>query len=140
MTKVFLDTNVILDSLIARIPYDKEANTILVESETFGSELCVTGITIADLNYLARKKLGKPQVREQLRILETLLSLIPIDNSTVRSALESDFTDVEDSLQNFAAAQSGAKIIIIRNPKDFKTSSLEVLEPDAFIKKYHTES
>ena len=139
MTKVFLDTNVILDSLIARIPYDKEANTILVESETFGFELCVTGITIADLNYLARKKLGKPQVREQLRILETLLSLIPIDNSTVRSALESDFTDVEDSLQNLAA-QSGAKIIITRNPKDFKTSSLEVLEPDAFIKKYHTES
>jgi hypothetical protein len=58
-----------------------------------------------------------------------------MDNNVVFRALNSDFKDFEDALQNYSAElNKEIDIIITRNIKDFKYSKLAVMTPDQFLK------
>ena len=51
------------------------------------------------------------------------------------NALNSDFKDFEDALQNYSAVENGTvKVILTRNVKDFKNSELAVLTPESYLK------
>ncbi len=52
----------------------------------------------------------------------------------VHSALNSDFKDFEDAMQNFSAENNtDISVIITRNEKDFTSSSLIVQTPKQFL-------
>ena len=58
-----------------------------------------------------------------------------MDKSTIEKALNSDFKDFEDALQNFAAENYGEiEAIITRNVKDYKRSEIGILTPESFVK------
>ena len=58
-----------------------------------------------------------------------------MDKDVVLDALNSEFKDFEDALQNFSAAQNGKiNIILTRNIKDFKKSDLAILTPETYLK------
>ena len=58
-----------------------------------------------------------------------------MDKNVVLSALNSEFKDFEDALQNFSAIENGnIKIILTRNIKDFSKSKLAVLTPETYLK------
>jgi hypothetical protein len=60
-----------------------------------------------------------------------------MDKKVVHDALNSNFTDFEDALQNFSATNFGKiKIIITRNKKDFKHSRLNVMSSVDFFNYY----
>jgi hypothetical protein len=51
------------------------------------------------------------------------------------SSLNSNFRDFEDALQNYSAELNGQiDLIITRNIKDFKNSSLGVMTPENYLK------
>ena len=51
----------------------------------------------------------------------------------IKKAVESDFKDFEDAVQNFCAVEAGHKIILTRNTKDYKESELGILTPLEFV-------
>ncbi|WP_052311264.1 hypothetical protein [Bernardetia litoralis] len=54
--------------------------------------------------------------------------------ANINAALDSDFKDFEDALQNFSAENNtDISVIITRNEKDFKNSSLLVQSPQEFL-------
>ena len=58
-----------------------------------------------------------------------------MDNNVVFRALNSDFKDFEDALQNYAAVlDKEIDLILTRYTKDYKKSSLAVMTPDNYIK------
>jgi len=58
-----------------------------------------------------------------------------MNKKTLLLALNSDFKDFEDALQNFADINNNSvEIIITRNVKGFKKSKLVVLTPKNYIK------
>lgn len=58
-----------------------------------------------------------------------------MDKNAVLNALNSEFKDFEDALQNFSAIENGhIKIILTRNIKDFKKSELAILTPETYLK------
>ena len=63
-----------------------------------------------------------------------MVDILKVDSDIVKSALNSDFKDFEDSIQYFAA-QEHKKVdcIITRNIKDYKDSSLPVMTPETFL-------
>lgn len=69
--------------------------------------------------------------------MKDLLKIIKVTGMTgdnVHSALDSDFKDFEDALQNFSAENNpDISIIITRNEKDFSSSSLLVQSPKEFL-------
>ena len=57
-----------------------------------------------------------------------------MDENVVLSALNADFKDFEDALQNYSAELSRqVELIITRNVKDYKLSALSVMTPENYL-------
>jgi len=64
-----------------------------------------------------------------------ILQVSMINKETVLDALNSDFKDFEDALQNFSAQnEKEINVIITRNIKDYKSSKLSVMTPETYLK------
>jgi predicted nucleic acid-binding protein len=134
MRNVFVDTDVILDFLIAREPFAIDAARIFSLSEKKKVAICTTGLVFANAYYVLRKLGPHKKVVEKLAMLAAIIDIISLSKDAVKQALESDFGDFEDALQHYAALSDNVKIIITRNVKDFKYSSLAVMTPDQYLK------
>ncbi len=66
----------------------------------------------------------------------SFMEVLVVDKTSILYALNSEFKDFEDALQNYSAEQSKKNdVLITRNIKDFKTSNLTVMTPDSYLKR-----
>ncbi|WP_322874177.1 PIN domain-containing protein [Aquimarina sp. ERC-38] len=94
-----------------------------------------TPVIIANAYYLLRKTAKQEVVIGKLNQLLNLIDVVKMDRKVVLKALNADFKDFEDALQNFSAVNKGEiKIILTRNIKDFKRSELAILTPETYLK------
>ena len=134
--KVLIDTNVILDVLIGREPY--------VEASAAFLRLCgvqITGlITVSqttDISYLLRRD-GK-SAAEAKTVIQTLITNVKATDVTVGdmvTALGSDISDYEDALIACSGNRNKAEYIVTRNEKDFISSPIPALSPQAFLQRF----
>lgn len=135
MKDILIDTDVILDFFFDRIPFSDDASKILSKCEKGEINGFVTAIMLSNIYYLLRKTATHNKVIESLKRLMNFLNVVTTDKHAVQEALNSDFKDFEDALQNFSAQVSDdIKIIISRNIRDYKTSKLSVMTPETFLK------
>jgi len=135
MKKILVDTDVILDFFFDRKPFSENSTTILNLCENNIIVGYVTPVIISNIYYLLRRNAKHEKVIEKLKLLLTILNVLKMDKSTIEKALNSDFKDFEDALQNFAAENYGEiEAIITRNVKDYKRSEIGILTPESFVK------
>ncbi len=68
-------------------------------------------------------------------MLLNIVDIAMIGRETVLDALNSEFKAFEDALHNFTAqSEKEIKVIITRNIKDYKASSLSVMTPETYLK------
>ena len=133
MKKVFFDTNVLLDFLLDREPFNDDVAEIIEHSISKTFKLCVSSITITNTNYIIGRSEG---IKSANKITKKILDLVSVENvgeSTVKKSSNSKFKDFEDGVQNFCASEANHKIIITRNPQDFKESKLSIMTPKEFL-------
>ncbi len=65
-------------------------------------------------------------------LLKTLF-VAGVDETCIRRALDSDWSDFEDSVQHEVAQQIRADFIITRNQVVYKTSAVRVMSPSEFL-------
>jgi len=134
MNKIFIDTDIILDFMIAREPFAVDAARIFSLAEQNKINLCTTGLVFSNAYYILRKLASHKKVIEKLTQLTKFIGIIGLSETAVINALSSNFNDFEDALQHYAALSEKATIIITRNIKDYKNSELAVLTPDQYLK------
>lgn len=135
MKKILIDTDVILDFFLDREPFSENAASILSLCEKKVIVGYVTPVIISNVYYLLSQKAKQDKVLEKLKLLLTFLEIVVIDKNSIQLALNSDFKDFEDALQNYAAELNGEiNLIITRNTKDYKKSELGVMSPEDFLK------
>lgn len=135
MDKVLIDTDVILDFLFDREPYSENVANVLSLCEKSQIQGFVTAIMLSNIYYLLRKTSKHEKVIKHLKMLMTILDVANTSKETVLDALNSDFRDFEDALQNFSAQNaSDIKVIVTRNTKDYKSSNLSVMTPETYLK------
>lgn len=135
MGKILIDTDVILDFFFDRQPFSEEASQILSLCESKKLNGFVTPIMISNIYYILRKTAKHEKVIEGLKSLMDIVDVAVITKNTIVDALNSNFKDFEDALQNFSAQdKKDINIIITRNIKDYKTSSLSVMTPETYLK------
>ena len=134
MENVFIDTDVIVDFLTDRKPFSLESAKIFSLIDQKKIKGCVSSLSFSNLYYVLRKFGTHKKVISSLQDLSELVDILKVDSDIVKSALNSDFKDFEDSIQYFAA-QEHKKVdcIITRNIKDYKDSSLPVMTPETFL-------
>lgn len=135
MNKILIDTDVILDFFFDRKPFSDDATKILMLCEKKVISGFVTPVIISNVYYLLRKTAKHEKVIENLKMLINMIDIAIINKETILEALNSDFKDFEDAIQNFSAQyDKEIKVIVTRNIKDFKGSSLSVMTPETYLR------
>ena len=137
MDQLFLDTDVILDLLTDRKPFSDDIAEIFDLAVEKKIMLHSSALTLSNAFYILRKVASPRKILEQFRKLITIVRMTEMNHDVVTAALGSSFTDFEEALQNFSALQqSGIGIILTRNTKDYKNSSLIVLSPEMYLRQF----
>ncbi len=135
MDKVLIDTDVILDFFFDREPFAEFATEILNRCEEKKIDGFTTPVIICNVYYLLRKTAKHQLVIEKIKQLLSIIEITEMNKDVVLEALNSEFKDFEDALQNFSAAQNSTiTIILTRNIKDFKKSGLAILAPETYLR------
>ena len=139
MKRVLIDTDVILDFFFDRQPFSESAAKVFSLCETQEIMGFVTPVIISNVYYLLRQTAKHEKVIEKLKLLLLITGILVIDKAVILQALNSDFKDFEDALQNYAAeTDTKIDLILTRNLKDFRNSNLAVMTPDSFMKIQNT--
>ncbi len=135
MTRILIDTDVILDFFFDRLPFSENSAKILSMCESKEISGFITPVIISNVYYLLRQTAKHEKVIEKLKLLISITEILVINRDAIVQALNSDFKDFEDALQNYSAEiNQEIEIIITRNTKDYKNSSLSVMTPDNYLK------
>ncbi len=121
MTRLFLDTNIVVDLLDRREPFCHDAVRLFSMAYNKQVQLVVSPMTFSTASFLLRKH-GPEGVRNLLSNLRQLVSVTTSDERTVDDPIASQFKDFEDAMQYYTALNAKAGIIITRNGKDIECS------------------
>ena len=132
MTRLFLDTNIVIDLLERREPYCHDAVRLFTMSYNKKVQLVVSPLTYATASFLLRKH-GSEGVRNLLSNFRQLSRVANVNERTVDDSLASQFKDFEDAMQYYTAVKAKADVIITRNGKDFINSKIPVMTATEYI-------
>ena len=134
MEKHYLvDTNVIIDMLLDREDADA-ACAVFDGAERGDYSLHICALSFTTMFYSLRKILSIEDRINALTQLNEAMEVAAVDSKVIDMALNSGWKDFEDAVQNFSAvADHQISAIITRNTKDFKDSSLEVVDSVEFL-------
>jgi predicted nucleic acid-binding protein len=131
--RILLDTNVVLDVLQAREPFVYSATQLFAHIERGEIEGVLCATTVTTLDYLLTRAMSREQAKAILQRLLGLFGVAAVTRTVIEDALASSMPDFEDAVLAFAASQAGAERIITRNPRDFRSSPVLVLDPLEFL-------
>ena len=132
MTRLFLDTNIVVDLLDRREPFCHDAVRLFSMAYNKQVQLVVSPMTFSTASFLLRKH-GQEGVRKLLSNFRQLARVSTTDERTVDDSLASQFQDFEDAMQYYTALKAKADVIITRNEKDFAASKLPVMTASEFL-------
>ena len=132
MTKVFVDTNIVLDLLQKREGFYEAAQQLFTLADAEQVEIYVSALTIANTHYILVKHL-KMETRKVLLKFKALVKVLPTNDRILSLSLASNFIDFEDAIQYYTALENNIGLIVTRNKKDFIYSSIPVLTAKEYL-------
>jgi predicted nucleic acid-binding protein len=134
MSKLLIDTNIVLDLLAKREPFYISAAQIFSLADKHKLKLTVSSLTFANTNYVLTKLKSAKEARDILRRFKILVRVLSLSDKIIDLALNDEkFKDFEDGLQYYSAIENNQDIIITRNLKDYKESKLPVMAADEYL-------
>lgn len=133
MTKVFVDTDVCIDLLSGRQPFNKMAEILFSLADNRKVKIYVSAISFSNIDYVLRSQYTATHSRQLIGKFKTLVIVLPVDSKTIDLSIASDFNDFEDAIQYSCAIEHNLTTIVTRNVKDYKKASISVLTPETFI-------
>ncbi|MGL4610184.1 MAG: PIN domain-containing protein [Trueperaceae bacterium] len=131
--KVLFDTNVILDVLLQRQPYDVAATKLMAAAELSQISGYLGATTVTTVFYLYTKASSSRDANKAVDKLLKVFGVAPVNHSALQTALSSNFKDYEDAVLHEAGIKAGVDCVVTRNPKDFSKASLNVYKPDDLV-------
>jgi len=131
--KVFIDADVILDLLLKRKEYYKEAAALFTLIEQKKIKGFTSPIIIANIYYIITRLENKQKALEKTKLLRSLLRILELNEKIMDMAFARPYKDFEDSIQYHCALYHGIRNIITRNIKDYPEGEINILEPEEYI-------
>lgn len=132
--KILIDTNVIIDALTSREPWNESAEKIFIMAANNIVDMYITASSATDIYYLIRKHLHNTETaRQVMGKLYSLVGILEVKEEDCVDALVSPITDYEDAVVEQVARRSGVECIVTRNQKDYELGLAKVFLPDDFI-------
>ena len=132
---VLLDTNVIMDALQERRPFDVEAKEILLRAQNGEFTCYFTANAVTDIFYLYSKVRDLNSARQVLKFLLATYKIVSVTYEDCTNAMSIPIEDFEDALVSACAKKTEADYIISRDDKFLREKSpVKVIEPKDFLK------
>lgn len=133
--RVLVDTNIILDDLLEREPFVRDAKALLQAIEDQQIQGYITATTLTDIFYIARKNKGIERARQDIFDLLALMQVCAVDRSILETAILSNLPDFEDAVQIACALNENLDAIITRDTQDFADASLQILSAGELLQR-----
>jgi predicted nucleic acid-binding protein len=133
MKQVLFDTNVVLDALLKRAPWDADAAACwkaIDDGEILG---CITASTLTEIFYIARKHNGLASAFAAIRVCLDTFAICQVDRRALEEALALSGSDFEDNLQIACANLADLDSILTRDPGGFQNATIPILAPVALL-------
>jgi len=128
--KLFVDCDVLLDVGLAREPFCQASGELLNHLEQKQYQGFIAWHSIANFFYLTAKGNNKQKSKQFIAELCEFLTIVPVSNQDLKTALELSINDFEDAMQCAAAIAAEVDIIVSRNIKDYQNSPICVMTPE----------
>ncbi len=139
-SKIFVDSDVIIDFFTDREPFVNPASKIFELNESGLVQIYISAVSLNNIYYIVRKFLGH---KDTIKIVEELVEITEIIGTTKKEivqALKNDFKDYEDSVQYSSALNiKGLDAIVTRNTKDYIKAKLPIFTSESYIKTMNGE-
>lgn len=134
MTRILVDTNIVIDLLAMRREFYDEAAALFSLADRKDLELTISSLTFATTYYILSTQISSREARQILRKFKVLVEILNLDDKVVELALnDEEFSDFEDGLQYYSALENDIELILTRNKKDFVHSKIPVLTAKEYL-------
>lgn len=137
MKKITIDLNVLLDFLNKRKKHMQAAKIIeLCNKNQIQGYVCAHEITTLAY-FLMKNHNDSHKVKFVLNEILDMFKIIPITETILRKALNSNINDFEDAVIEISSQKNEIDFIVTRNLNDFKQSSVKSVSPTEFLALYN---
>ncbi len=126
---ILLDTDVLIDIALDRIPHSGPASELLDRIEHGSQNAYVAWHSMSNLYYLVAPSRGGVSTRDFIVELTRFVAVATTDTEAIRYAAQLPMADFEDAMQVAAARACGARHIITRNVGDYRRSPIRAVTP-----------
>lgn len=131
--RALLDTNIVLDYLLAREPFVRAATGIWQAGAKDEYEPFVSSITPVNLYFIARKLKGDAEARRVVQGLLAICQIAITDYAVLVDALRLPMKDYEDAVQTASARAVSLDVIVTRDVSDYAGAEIPILTPEQFL-------
>lgn len=134
VSKILIDTNILLDYLLEREPFFEDAKEVILTCTEGNTKGCIAAHSISNMFFILRRDYDAKERREVLKNLCMIFDVEGIDKTKLLLGLENeDFSDFEDCLQMECAKSYGAEYIVTRNVSDYSVSDIKAILPSEYL-------
>jgi len=126
---LLLDTNVVLDVLLARAPWDGDAVLLLDTIARGRATGFIAGHAVTTVHYIVQRAKGRSVAATAVSDLLQLLDVVTLDRSDFTRALSLGLGDYEDAVQVAACLRIGADALVTRNARHSKGAPVVTRSP-----------
>ncbi len=136
MKKIFIDSDVILDVVLERVPFFTSSQKIfsLIERNHFKG--FTSSLILANCYYILSSNKNKNIAENTIAKLRSIITVLPFTDKEIGESINSSFTDFEDGIQYFIAVNNGIETIITRNIADYNNANINIFMPKDFLVLY----
>ncbi|MEA5488747.1 MULTISPECIES: PIN domain-containing protein [Pseudanabaena] len=133
--KVLFDTNVILDTVLARVPFIENAAYLFEAVELGKIQGFISAMTVTDIHYLVKRHTKSAEIAiATISKLLILMEVCAVARGVIQQAVDLGLSDFEDAVQVAAAMRAGLNAIITRDVAGFVGSPVPIMSPDEMVK------
>ncbi len=131
--RILFDTNVLLDALLNRTPYARNATDLIAFVELRLLIGLISPTSVTTCYYFVRKKYPPDVALSAVRRLCTVFEVAPIQKAVLDRALDLPFTDFEDAVIHEAARNAVADAIVTRDLGGFTAATIRIVSPTELL-------
>lgn len=131
--RMLVDTNVILDVILERAPWDVDAVHLLDAVSRRKAHGFVAAHAVTTVHYIVAQHAGRTKATTAVADLLQVLDVVALGAGEFQRALAIGLADFEDSVQAAACLTAGADYLVTRNARDFKGAPVTTRSPGEIL-------
>lgn len=131
--RVPIDTNVLLDLVLARAPFALDAALLHDAIARGRADGYVAGHAVTTVHYIVQKARGRAAAITAVGDLLSLLQVVALGATEFHRALALGLRDFEDAVQAAACLTVGADFLATRNASDFAGAPVTTVAPGELV-------